>query len=231
MTTLADLPLAALDLETSGVRVHQDRIVTASIVVIDGAAVHTDEWLLDPGIEIPDGAAKIHGITTERARAEGVDYTEGYAAIRDRVETIWAQGRLIAGMNLAFDLSILHHEGVRLGYPPLQVGAVFDVYVVDRAIDQFRRGKRNLAALCEHYGVKQTDAHQSTGDALAAARLEYVLRQRPELADYDVDALMAAQAAWHRDRQDSYRQWLLGRGEADRAATVSSEWPLQHKAA
>ena len=231
MTVLADLPLAALDLETSGVSVTSDRIVTASICVIDGPQVHTDEYLLDPGIEIPDGAANIHGITTERARAEGQDYTEGYAAIRDRVETIWAQGRLIAGMNLAFDLSILHHEGVRLGYPPLQVGAVFDVYVVDRAIDQFRRGKRTLAALCGHYGVKQTDAHQSTGDVFAAARLAYVLRKRPELADYDVDALMAAQAAWHRDRQDSYRQWLLGRGETERAETVSSEWPLQHKAA
>lgn len=231
MSAIVAAPLAALDLETSGVSVTSDRIVTASIVVIDGAAVHTDEWLLDPGIEIPDGAAKIHGITTERARTEGQDYTEGYAAIRGRLETIWAQGRLIAGMNLAFDLSILHHEGVRLGYPPLQVGAVFDVYVVDRAIDQFRRGKRTLAALCGHYGVKQTDAHQSTGDALAAARLAYVLRKRPELADYDVAALMAAQAAWHRDRQDSYRQWLLGRGETERAETVSSEWPLQHKAA
>ena len=38
MTVLADLPLAAYDCETTGVRVHQDRIVTASIVVIDGAA-------------------------------------------------------------------------------------------------------------------------------------------------------------------------------------------------
>ena len=229
--SLTDLPLAAMDTETTGVRIHSDRIVTASICVVDGSQVHTDEFMLNPGIEIPDEAANVHGITTERAYEEGQDYAEGYAEIRGRLETIWAQGRLIAGMNLAFDLSILHHEGMRLGYPPLQIGAVFDVYVVDRAIDQFRRGKRNLAALCEHYGVKQTDAHQSTGDALAAARLAYVLRKRPELADYDVDALMAAQAAWHRDRQDSYRQWLLGRGETERAETVSSEWPLQHKAA
>lgn len=230
---IAARPLAAFDIESSGTDVFTDFIVTATVVVIDGANVHANEWLLQPpdGREIPEGATNVHGITTERARAEGTPYAEGYREIRDRLETVWAKDFLMCVMNASFDLSMIHHQGIALGYPPLQVGAVFDVYVVDRAIDQFRRGKRTLAALCEHYGVKQTDAHQSTGDALAAARLAYVLREHRNLADYDVDALMAAQAAWHRDRQDSYRQWLLGRGETERAETVSSEWPLQHKAA
>ena len=56
---ITDMPLAAFDLETTGVDVTRDRIVTATIITIDGSQVHTDEWLLDPGIDIPDGAAKI----------------------------------------------------------------------------------------------------------------------------------------------------------------------------
>ena len=225
--TLSHLPLAALDTETTGVDVHADRIVTASICVIDGVNVHTDEWLLDPGIDIPDGAAQVHGITTDRARADGMDYAEGYAEIRDRLETVWAQGRLIAIMNAAFDLSIIDAEGRRLGYPPLVAGAVLDPFCIDRAVDQYRRGKRTLEALCAHYGVRQADAHQSTGDALAAARLAYVLRQHQALAQYDADDLMAAQAAWHRDRQESYRTWLIGQGRTGDAAHVSTEWPIR----
>lgn len=229
MTPLTDLPLAAFDLETTGVDVTADRIVTASICVIDGAQVHTDEWLLNPEIEIPTGASDVHGVTTERARAEGQDYATGYLEIRNRLETLWAQGRLVAIMNAEFDLSIIDTEGHRLGRPPLTVGAVFDPFVVDRAIDPYRRGKRTLDALCTHYGVRQDDAHQATGDALAAARLAYVLRQRTEFADYDVDALMSAQAVWHHDRQESYRQWLLDQDRADDAAGVNTAWPLALK--
>lgn len=230
MTKLTDLPLAAFDIESTGVNVVSDRIVTASICTIDGSSVHTDEWLLNPEIEIPTGASDVHGITTDKARTEGQDYAGGYREIRDRIETLWAQGRLIAIMNAAFDLSLMHHEGIRLGYPPLVVGPVFDPFCVDRALDPYRRGKRTLAALCQHYGVRQDDAHQATGDALAAARLAYVLRQRPELVDYDLDALMSAQAAWHHDRQESYREWLISQGRTDDAANVSADWPIQKAA-
>ena len=67
--------LVAFDLETTGVDVETARIVTAAVVRIDVAArtSHPTEWLVDPGIEIPAEASAIHGVTTERARAEGVD--------------------------------------------------------------------------------------------------------------------------------------------------------------
>lgn len=224
---IADVPLAAFDIESTGVRVDRDRIVTAAVVTIDGAQVHADEWLVNPQVDIPDEAARIHGITTEQAQRDGQDYADGYRDIRDRLETLWAQGRMIAIMNAAFDLSLLHNEGLRLGYPPLGVGPVLDPFCVDRALDPYRRGKRTLAALCGHYQVRQDDAHQATGDALAAARLAWYFQRRPEFDDYDLDALMAAQRAWHRDRQDSYRQWLLGQDRAADAAQVCSEWPIQ----
>lgn len=232
MTTLADLPLAAYDCETTGVDTATVRIVTAAFVVA-GQPDNDHSWMLDPGIDIPEGAAKVHGITTDKARAEGMDYAIAYAEIRDAVETHWARGGIIAIYNAPFDLSILDNEGRRLGYPPLAVGAVLDPFVVDRALDPYRRGSRKLVDTLNIYfpDSDTEDAHAADWDARAAGRLAWKLLQHNNLADYDVDALMAAQAAWHRDRQDSYRQWLLGRGETERAETVSSEWPLQHKAA
>lgn len=225
------MPLAAMDTETTGVSVFTDRIVTATVLTIDGADVHADEWLLDPEIEIPEGAAKVHGITTEKARADGQDYAAGYAAIRDRLETVWARGFLVAGMNLAFDLSILHHEGLRLGFPPLVVGPVFDAYVADKQINRFRKGRRNLASLCDHYGVKLGNAHDATADALAAARLAWKMVQLPELASFaDTDSLMQAQAQWKSEQAESLFTYFKRQGNDEAAASVSGEWPVQRSA-
>ena len=71
MTTWADR-LGVFDLETTGVDVEMARIVTACIAVLDadGAVVQRWDWLADPGVEIPEAASAVHGITTERARAE-----------------------------------------------------------------------------------------------------------------------------------------------------------------
>ena len=44
-----------------------------------GTAVHN--WLANPGIPIPDGAAAIHGVTTERAVAEGRPAADGFAEL------------------------------------------------------------------------------------------------------------------------------------------------------
>ncbi|MCF8610017.1 3'-5' exonuclease [Gordonia sp. HY285] len=224
---LTDLPLAAFDTETTGVNVHADRIVTASIITINGTDAHTDEWLVDPGIEIPTGASDVHGITTEKAQADGLGYDVGYRAIRSTLETLWANDRLVAIMNAAFDLSLIHWEGIRLGYPPLQVGPVIDPMVIDRQIDKYRRGRRTLTALCDHYGIELTDAHSSNGDALATARLAYKLLRRPELATIaDTDTLMASQAAWHADRQNEFADYLRSQGKP--ADDVSPEWPIRY---
>ena len=64
---------ATFDLETTGVDVTTARIVTASLILLDpqGNVVRRGEWLADPGVEIPAGAAAVHGITTEYAREHG----------------------------------------------------------------------------------------------------------------------------------------------------------------
>lgn len=228
--TLADAPLAAFDLETSGVDVRRDRIVTASVVVIGPDGPHPEEWLLDPGIDIPDEAARVHGVTTDKARADGQDYADGYRQIRDRLETLWAHGKVVAIMNAAFDLSLLHWEGLRLGYPDLVPGPVIDPYVIDKQLDRFRKGKRTLTALCAHYGLRQDDAHQATGDALAAARLAWRMARLPDLAEYDTTTLMAVQAQWRADQQQSLHEYFLRQGNHDAAASVSGEWPVQRSA-
>jgi DNA polymerase-3 subunit epsilon len=67
--------LAVFDLETTGLDLQTSRIVTAAVAVLNanGEAVEVHEWLVNPGIEIPEAAANVHGITTEMAQANGVE--------------------------------------------------------------------------------------------------------------------------------------------------------------
>lgn len=222
-------PLAAFDLETTGPDPLEARIVTACIATIDGKDVSSQDWLLDPQIAIPDGASAVHGITTDKARSEGMSYTKGYDEIRSALETAWAAGRIICAYNASFDFTIIDREGTRLGYPPLPFGAIFDPFVVDRAIDKFRRGKRTLSVTCEHYGIQVGSAHSADADALAAARLAWKLgHHNPRLAELSVEELMAQQADWHRERQLDYAAYLDGKGED--SSGVNADWPLRRVA-
>jgi DNA polymerase-3 subunit epsilon len=64
--------LAAFDIETTGIDCESDRIVTAAVTLAGGGRpLESHAWLVDPGIEIPAGATAVHGVSTERARAEG----------------------------------------------------------------------------------------------------------------------------------------------------------------
>jgi len=84
--------MAAFDLETTGTDPETARIVTATIVHIKGAQTETQSWLVNPGIEIPAEAAAIHGVTTERARAEGIAPATAAALILAELDQAWTGG-------------------------------------------------------------------------------------------------------------------------------------------
>lgn len=222
------MPLAAFDTETTGPDPLTARIVTASILTIepDNRTI-TAEWLLDPGIEIPEGAANVHGITTEHAREHGRDYQGGLLEIAGALDRLWAAGYLVAIMNAPFDLTIIDRESQRLlGMPGRRVGPVIDPLVVDKHLDRYRRGGRTLTDLAKHYGVDQGDAHQSTGDCYTVARIAYKLVRSPKLAEVDdAETLQQLQRSWRAEQQDSLRAFWQGRGD-ERWRTVSSDWPV-----
>ena len=62
--------LAVFDTETTGLDTRYARIVTCFLGIIgpDGEVQESHSWLADPGVEIPEQAAAVHGVTTEMAR-------------------------------------------------------------------------------------------------------------------------------------------------------------------
>ncbi|MGW4850199.1 exonuclease domain-containing protein [Streptomyces sp. NPDC004288] len=225
MTTWHLGRMAGFDLETTGVDVEADRIVTATVVQCGGGQPTVPaNWLADPGIDIPEGAAKVHGITTERARAEGKPAAEVVADVLAALGQVIASGVPIVAMNARYDLTLLDREAARYGLPPLPDGPVIDPLVLDKHSDRYRRGKRTLSALCAHYDVPLGAAHTSDADAIAACRVAWRIgHTRPQLAAMPLDELHAAQVGWAAEQAAGLQEHLR---KTDPAAYCAPEWPL-----
>ncbi|BAS17110.1 DNA polymerase III [Arthrobacter sp. Hiyo8] len=121
-------PRAAFDLETTGRNSRSARIVTASITVVDddGGVIKELEWLADPGIEIPLEASEIHGITTEKARAEGRPAAEVTREVAAALQELFDDGVPVIAFNASYDFTVLAAESARYGVPQLSRFPVLD---------------------------------------------------------------------------------------------------------
>src|SRR5213595_267410 len=101
MSSWNTLPRAAFDLETTGRNSRSARIVTASVTVVDdqGGVIKELEWLADPGVEIPQEASEVHGITTEKARAEGRPAAEVTRELATALQELFDDGVPVIAFN------------------------------------------------------------------------------------------------------------------------------------
>lgn len=91
------------------------RLVQLAWLLTDdkGAEVNHGELIVKPeGFAIPAEASRIHGITTERAREEGVELKTAVDAILADIR----KARVLIAHNVQFDEKILGAELHRLGY-------------------------------------------------------------------------------------------------------------------
>lgn len=228
--------LLAFDVETTGVDVLEDRIVTATTVLLKPhARPDTRTWIIDPGIEIPDEAAAIHGVTTDMAQAKGMQPDLALFEILARLAYPIAHGIPLVAFNAAFDLSMLEAECERHDVDGLRsrmkadrpVGPVIDPYVIDKAMSR-RKGKRTLGAQVEHYGVPHVGAHSSAGDALATARLVPILIDRyPDLQGLSAGELHIKQVGWRADQQASLRSYFQREGKP--YDDIDEGWPYARR--
>ncbi len=221
--------LAVFDLETTGLDLKTSRIVTAAVAVLNanGEAVEVHEWLVNPGIEIPEAAANVHGITTEMARAKGVEPSPAIAEIIAVLTRLEAEMPLVA-FNAPYDFSILKSEALRYGLEPLEPKAVIDPLVLDRQLVKFRSGKgsRNLVALCKDYEVELLDAHNSTADAIAAGRLAQRQASKFPQLNVSISELHASQVIWSDEQSLDFEKWFKQQDRPDYRAVLG--WPIKN---
>lgn len=235
--------LVGFDVETTGTDVEQDRIVQAAISVVspNEADSFGREWIINPGVDIPEEAAKVHGITNERVQAEGRDTTTCLAEIMAALVDAITSGHPIVTMNGTFDLTILDRECRRHDVPTLEerlhtdygpmgpgvAGPMIDIRVIDKRLDQFRKGSRTLTDLCRHYGVKLDNAHTAYADAIAAVQVARELGQRYRypLGRMSAAQLHTSQQGWYAEQVTSFAAYRARTGNP--LIDISTDWPIR----
>ena len=174
-----DLPIALIDLETTGRDASVDRVVEIGIVVgKNGVIVERFNWLVNPGQAIAEEARAVHGISDENVKD-----APRFEAIVHEVAAALA-GRIPAAYNAPFDREFLRNEFARAGHR-LEGGAAQspalrrDVEWVDplvwaRELQREERSKA-LGDVAARLGVALENAHRASDDAEAALRVLYLL--------------------------------------------------------
>ena len=230
-------PLLGFDTETTGVDPRADRLVTAAIVARSAAGPdgrRQEEiltWLADPGVEIPEAAAGVHGITTERARAQGRPVEQVLEDVADRLASAMSDHVPVVAFNGSYDLTLIESELARHGLATLErrlgrpVGPILDPLVLDRAVDRWRKSKRRLSDMCTVYGVHVNQAlHTAEVDVTATLDLLQALAAaHPRVARMSLEDLQSFQAASHRAWAESFNDFLRSKG---RTPDADPFWPL-----
>lgn len=217
--------LTVFDLETTGVDIETCRILTAFVGTIDalGRTVTRHSWTVNPGIPIPPEATKVNGITDDFVELNGMDAAD---AIADIAVELTRHKLPVVAFNAAYDLSTLDREMRRHKFNPhaLEALTVVDPYVLDKALDQFRPGKRTLDVMCAHYGITLNDAHTAEADAVAAGRLAMIQKHDHRLIEATWSDIHSWSIVWRRRQQDSLADYFRSVGKD--VSDVRNEWPI-----
>jgi DNA polymerase-3 subunit epsilon len=191
-------PLVIIDLETTGTEPHSSRIVEIAVVKIfpDGTK-ESKCRRINPHVQIPAEATKIHGITNEDVK-DCPSFKQIAQSLKEYLE-----GCDIAGFNiLYFDLPLLAFEFSRAGISfDVSKCNIIDAYVIFK-----KQERRNLSAAVKFYLNRNHDeAHSALADAEAT---------------YDV---IVAQVEHHKDLGQTPEE-LHKESESNRVSFDPSGW-------
>jgi DNA polymerase III subunit epsilon len=176
---LDDLPVLVVDTETTGLDVVNDRIVSLGAVCANGTRLFRSRMqddLVDPGVPIPPASTKVHGITDAMVR-DARAFPEVWADFQRL-----AQGRVIVGHNIPFDLTILRHECARHGRPWEDL--VFIDTLRLASLLNPSMGRLDLEGLAQIYQVELHGRHTALGDALVTAELFFRMIPRLQMQGF-----------------------------------------------
>lgn len=159
----ADNGWVVVDVETSGFRPGQARVLSIAALALDAAGnvEHSVVSLLNPGVD--PGPTHVHGLT-----AEMLEDQPTFADIAGDVADLM-HGRTLVAHNAGFDYSFLIAEAELTG-TVLPVDSVMCTVELTRRLDLGLDNLR-LESLARHWRIPQTRAHDAFDDALVLSRV------------------------------------------------------------
>ncbi|HMA13674.1 MAG TPA: exonuclease domain-containing protein, partial [Kiloniellaceae bacterium] len=229
---LAAVPAVAIDTETTGLDVRQDRVVEIAAVRLgpQGLTEHIAR-LVAPGAPIPPSATAVHGITDEEVAG-----AEPFAPVMAAVAE-WIGNAVVVGYSVGFDLAVLRAEHERHGLAWTPPRSLCVRHLLQLVAPELPSQSLELAA--RWLGVESGERHRALGDAETAGRIFHALV--PRLREKGILTLAQAervcrslttrleeeaQAGWHEVVQDN----RLVRESVAEYARVDS-YPYRHRVA
>jgi DNA polymerase-3 subunit epsilon len=194
---------AVVDVETSGFRPGQARIVSLAALAVgdDGNVERSLATLLNPGVD--PGPTHVHGLT-----AEMLDGAPRFGDVVAELAEL-LRGRTLVAHNVAFDYSFLTAEAELVG-AELPIDSVLCTVELARRLDLGTENLR-LETLAAHWGVPQLKPHDALDDAQVLAQI-----LKPTLAR------ARERRAWLPTRPVSRRRWPNGRVTHDELHPLKS---------
>ena len=243
-----------LDTETGGTNVYEDRIVTIFLGLMsddpdrpgspsnfaedDGLPLFQRSYygLINPGVEIPQAAINVHGITNEYAKSHGAHPSRVLEQVYGVLYTEAIENRIpVVAYNAPFDLTLLRAEFARhlpeLPPFPFERLTIIDPLVIDKELYRYRKGTgaHQLVRAAPAYSVPVDldKAHDASYDCLLAGRI--ALRQidgtNPAHArsTFSPKSLHLKQEQWKAEQNKGLAQWSL---KNRKGYEVQLGWPL-----
>ena len=158
--------IVVFDVETTGVNVMEDRIVQMAAIRIDeeGNTMDTFERFINPDVPVGDSEL-VHGFSDVYLQEVGGDALTVLEAFRQ-----FADGSMIVGHNVQYDMGILEQECSRHGVAMPRVQAIYDT------LDIYRRFYPNLPNhklefLSGYFPIEHQSTHNAMDDIIATGKL------------------------------------------------------------
>lgn len=158
--------IVVFDVETTGVNIMEDRIVQMAAIRIDeeGNTIDTFERFINPGVPVRDSEL-VHGFSDVHLQKVGGDAGTVLEAFRQ-----FADGAMIVGHNVQYDMGILEQECNRHGVRMPRIQAIYDT------LDIYRRFYPNLPNhklefLSGYFPIDYQSTHNAMDDIIATGKL------------------------------------------------------------
>ena len=158
----------SIDLEMTGLQAKTERILEIGAVkVINGEQKACFQTFVNPHRKLSPVILELTGITQDMV----ADAPEDVDALKNLMEFV---GELpLVGHNIMFDYSFLKQCGANHKIP-LEKSAV-DTLKISRVCLPELPSKK-LEAMCQHFGISETQEHRALADAVMTARLYECLK-------------------------------------------------------
>ncbi|MFI1399221.1 hypothetical protein [Streptomyces sp. NPDC020681] len=214
--------LMSVDIATTGNRTGVDRILAAAVRSTDERDA---DWLIDPGPGPSVDPRKTHGITMDRARADGLLPQQALDELATLLGEQLTAKELVVVWHAPYVLTFIESELLRHGLPPLSARGpaglfpICDPLLLDRHVDRFRSGGRALEKVAQWYGVPHDSPGDPGSDAAAALALAQVIGAcYASVGRLSRPALHAEQTLW--------REQQASEAEAYDSRKRDHRWPL-----